>query len=70
MDGYNFFAYVPTSDNEEGENDVPSFFHNVVENIQIFDNEQEENAEYTVIEVIPHSFIGKVFFLYVCICYL
>ena len=27
MDGYNFFDYIPTSDNEEGENDVvPSFF--------------------------------------------
>ena len=61
MDGYNFFNYVPTSDNEEGENDVvPSFFHNVVENIQIFDNEWEENAEYTVMEVIPHGFTGKV----------
>ena len=61
MDGYNFFDYVPTSDNKEGENDVvPSFFHNVVENIQIFDNEQEGNAEYIVIEVIPHGFTGKV----------
>ena len=43
MDGYNFFDYVPTSDNEE-ENDVaPSFFHNVVEKIQTFDAEWEKN---------------------------
>ena len=44
------------------------FFHNVVENIQNFDNEWdvwEENAEYTVMEVIPHGFTGKVsFFMY------
>ena len=67
MDGYNFFNYVPTSDNEEGENDVvPSFFHNVVENIQNFDNEQEENAEYTVMEVIPHGLTGKVSF-FICV---
>ena len=63
MDGYNFFDYVPTSDDEEGENDVPSFYHKVVENIQIFDNEQEENPEYTVMEVVPHGFTGKVSFL-------
>ena len=71
MDGYNFFNYVPTSDNEESENDiVPSFFHNVVENIQNFDNEWEENAEYTVMEVIPHGFTGKVsFFMCVFVIY-
>ena len=70
MDGYNFFNYVPTSDNEEGENDViPSYLHNVIENIQNFDNQWEENAEYTVMEVIPHGFTGKVSF-FMCICYL
>ena len=67
MDRYNFFNYVPTSDNEEGENDVVhSFFHNVVENIKIFDNEWEENAEYTVMEVVPHGFTGKVSF-FMCV---
>ena len=70
MDGYNFFNHVPTSDNEGGENNVPSFFHNVVENIQIFDNEWEENAKYTVMEVIPHGFTGKVsFFMCVFVIY-
>ena len=45
-------------------------FHNVVENIQIFDNEQEENAEYTVMEAIPHGFTGKVsFFMCVFVIY-
>ena len=43
MDGYNFFNYVPTSDKEEENHVVPSFFHNVVAKIQNFDTEQEEN---------------------------
>ena len=33
-DGYNFFNYIPTTENEESENgDIPSYLHNV---IQIF----------------------------------
>ena len=67
MDGYNFFDYVPTSDNEEENDVVPSVFHNVVENIQIFDNDQwEENQKYTVMEVVPHGFTGNVSF-FMCI---
>ena len=49
---------------------VPSFFHNVVEKIQNFDTEWEENQEYTVMEVIPHGFTGKVsFFMCVFVIY-
>ena len=70
MDGYNFFNYVPTSDNEESENDgIPSYLHNVIENIQNFDHQQEENAEYAVMEVMPHGFTGKVS-VFISICYL
>ena len=67
---HNVVENIQNFDNEEGENDVvQSFFHNVVENIQNFDNqwdEREENAEYTVMEVIPHRFTGKVSF-FMCV---
>ena len=33
---------------------------------KFFDNEWEENAEYTVMEVIPHGFTGKVSF-FMCV---
>ena len=70
MDGYNFFNYIPTSDNEESENGgIPSYLHNVIENIQNFDHQKEENAEYAVMEVVPHGFTGKVSFC-MSICYL
>ena len=53
MDVYNFFDYVPTSDNKESENyHVPSHFHNILENVQNFEHHQEEKTEYAIIEVV------------------
>ena len=70
MDGYNFFNYVPTSDNKESESDfIPSHFHNILENVQTFEHQWEENAEYAIMEVMSHGFTGKVSF-FMSICYL
>ena len=70
MDGYNFFDYVPTSDNEENESDhIPSNFHNILENVQNFEHQWEENAEYAIMDIMPHGFTGKGSF-FMSICYL
>ena len=70
MDGYNFFNYVPISDNEESENDgIPSHLHNIIKNVQNFEHQQEENVKYVIMQVMPHGFTGNVSF-YMSICYL
>ena len=52
MDAFHFIDYVPTSDNEEGENEcLPSNFQNLLEPLQNFEHEQDENAQYAVMEV-------------------
>ena len=68
MDAFHFIGYVLKSDNEEGENEcLPSNFQILLKPVQNFEHEQDENAQYAVMEVMPHGFTGKSsFFMSIC----
>ena len=68
MDAFHFIDYVPTSDNEEGENEcLSSNFQNLLKHVQNFGHEQDENTQYAVMEVMPHGLTGKSsFFMSIC----